>query len=357
MGYRLIPCINCGSEKHRYLLSVHGNRGAKFIGHEHRVVLCEQCGLGFLNPQHDEADYSRFYESLNYAPIQIPGSEMLRRSAYRKLQAAFLIDTVTKYWQTESLRGLRVLDVGCGPGVLLALLKNDFPLAEGLELGEHAASYAKREFGLRIQHGSVFDNGVPPGSFDIVVSTAAIEHFTDPLKAIRKMGDMLRPSGLLYLNTQDVLGMVLKNGAGSWFKFVHTYYFTEATLGSLIEQSGFEILRSWTMPPILKASLMAPHNFCSGELNIVAIKSGGRESKAWRGEHVDRIVDAYRFAQSRDRLHALVGGVMRHRYLGYPLRRWNRWRKPSDLFSECFDSDGNVKREVFWEQVLRSSMS
>lgn len=347
MGRRVIPCINCGSEVQRPLLSVYGNRGAAFIEREHRVVVCEQCGLGFLNPQHEETDYARYYASLNYAPICISGAEMLHRSAYRKVQAAFLLDTLARFWPSRTLSHLTALDVGCGPGILLALMRAQLPKAEGLELGKQAVDFAEREYGLKIHRGSIFEHDIDSEAFDVVVSTAAIEHFTNPLHAIERMRDLLHPGGLLYINTQDTLGMVLKNGADSWFKFVHTYYYTEQTLGSLIELAGFEIVRSWTMPPILKASIISPHNFCSGELNIIAVKKDSHGSKSWRGESRDRVHAAYSNAYARDRLHASVGRIMGQRFLGYPLRLWNRWHKPPDLFDEYFDADGNVDPSFF----------
>lgn len=347
MGRRMIPCVNCGGKLHRPLLSVHGNRGAPFIEREHPVVVCEQCGLGFLNPQHEEADYARYYASLNYAPIRMSGADMLRRSTYRKVQAAFLLDTLATSWPGRVLSDLTALDVGCGPGILLAHMRAQLPNAEGLELGEQAVDFAEREYGLKIHRGSIFEHDIGSEAFDVVVSTAAIEHFTNPLRAIERMRDLLCPEGFLYINTQDTLGMVLKNGTDSWFKFVHTYYYTERTLGSLIELAGFEIVRSWTMPPILKASILSPHNFCSGELNIIAVKKDPHGSKSWRGESSDRVHAAYRNACARDRLHASFGRIMGQRFLGYPLRLWNRWHKPPDLFDDYFDVDGNVDPSFF----------
>lgn len=326
---RRIRCVNCGSDDHRHLLTVRGNRGAAFIAAEHHVVLCERCGLGFLNPQHEEADYERYYRSRNYKPIRSTGAELLARASYRKLQAAFLLDTLRRL---PGAKATSLLDVGCGPGALIAFLRAEGISAEGLEIGEPAIDFARREFRAPIHAGTIFDHPLAGRQFDVVTSTAAIEHFTDPLKALRAMRALLTENGLLYINTQDLLGLVLKNGEGSWFKFVHTFYYTETTLGSLIEQAGFRIIRSWTMPPILKTTLLAPDNFCSGELNIVAVKS--EPAPSYRGEALETTLAAYEAARARDRRDALLGRIKARRYLGLPFRRLGRLVKPPTLFGE-----------------------
>ncbi len=79
MGQYQINCKNCGSKNHRLLVRVKGDRQVNFISDIHNVVVCEDCGLAFLNPQHDDEDYAKYYTY--YAvktPISSPPAERRR---------------------------------------------------------------------------------------------------------------------------------------------------------------------------------------------------------------------------------------------------------------------------------------
>ena len=341
MGQRLIDCVNCQSKDHKKLVIARGNRGVDFIAAEHPVVVCSSCGLVFLNPQHDDQDYDKFYKALNFKKEIKAGSpeEILHKHKFKKIPIKFLVD----YLQAKKILEDHplALDVGCGFGMVIHFMKQFGLRAEGLEQSEDAVEFSQTKLGLTVHPGSIFSHELPANHYDVVFSTAVMEHFTNPLTALEQMRDLLKPNGHLFVNTPDFKGMVLRTGMDRWFKFVHTYYYTNVTLSSLIQLAGFEIVRTWTMPPILKYStFFHPGNAYFGELNIIARKKDYDSAPLPLRDDADEIFRVFKTAQNRDRLYGKLNLLRKKKRLGYPIRYIiKNFTKPQYIFREYFDGE------------------
>ena len=97
----------------------------------------------------------------------------------------------------------RVLDVGCFTGDLLQLLAERGADVYGLELQREAVSIANERLPGRVFQADVHGTAFPQGPFDIVTATGLIEHVVDPVALVRRMADLLRPGGILLLQTPD----------------------------------------------------------------------------------------------------------------------------------------------------------
>jgi len=97
---------------------------------------------------------------------------------------------------TRRLGQGKVLDVGCGEGLLLTIFQKWGWDAFGIDASPWAVDAAKRHgYGLysgEIESLHVFD------SFDLVVSTSTLEHVPQPVEHIRAILRMLKPGGVAY---------------------------------------------------------------------------------------------------------------------------------------------------------------
>lgn len=356
MNRKEIACVVCESRSCTLLTTAKGNRGLDYIAAEHPVVVCSNCGLVYLNPQHSDDDYSRYYATEDYKPITTQPAAFLNRHIYRKIQSAYLLNTLTA-WHGLIPPSTTAIDVGCGPGVMLHHLAQAGLSVTGLEASANAANYAENAFGLNIIRGYMGRGTLPPESFDVAISTASIEHFTNPLFVLEEMWKSLKPEGLLYVNTLDLFGMVLKKGEGSQFKFVHTYYFTEISLTNLIEKAGFKVIRSWVMPPQLRASVIYPGNYCSGELNIIAVKTNisARAAVPRRTESASDLVDCLRLARQRDNFHARAHAMVRIRFFARLRSLVAQLIKPRAVYANYIGRDGVVKCNIFPPLIVDKS--
>jgi len=314
MGQRFIDCANCRSQKFKELTDVQGNRGVDFISRQHHVVICENCGLVFINPQHDVQDYDRFYQVFNYKKDKktISREEILEKHTFKKIPLKFLVDYLQSSDVLESRP--RVLDVGCGFGMVIHYMKEFGLEAEGLEQSTAAVEFAQNQLGLKVHAGSIFSHDLPERDYDIVFSTAVMEHFTDPLNALQQMRSLLRPDGILFVNTPDLKGIALREGIDRYLKFVHTFYYTNVTLQSLIQLAGFEIIETWQMPPILKYStLFHPGNAYSGKLNIIARRKDFNSPPTPLKDDVDEIIHIFKMAQKRDYIYSRINVLRKKR--------------------------------------------
>jgi ubiquinone/menaquinone biosynthesis C-methylase UbiE len=142
----------------------------------------------------DHARYQRLYDRM--APFYAGAMRLLpvwRR--YTEAALPFL-------WTLPA--GSALLEIGPGPGVLLAQLAQRFRLAVGLDLSTGMLYQAQRRLGLAgllalLVQGDAARLPFAPASFDAAVLTFVFSAIPDGLAALHEMARVLRPGGLLIL--------------------------------------------------------------------------------------------------------------------------------------------------------------
>lgn len=116
-----------------------------------------------------------------------------------------------------SLAGLRVLDVGCGDGVLLRAAAARWPTAElwGVDFVCPDTPLSRR--GIRIATADLRGN-LPfrDRSMDVVISTETLEHLVDPDRCLQEMVRVLRPRGRLVITIPNATGYFPFHYLGWW---------------------------------------------------------------------------------------------------------------------------------------------
>lgn len=92
----------------------------------------------------------------------------------------------------------RILDVGCGTGANLEMLKS-FGSAEGVDVSHEALAFC-RERGLEnVRHGKAEQLPFEDNSFDLVTALDVLEHLNDDAAGLGEIGRILRPGGRVLL--------------------------------------------------------------------------------------------------------------------------------------------------------------
>ncbi len=110
-------------------------------------------------------------------------------------------DILTKYLP---LRNAKILDIGCGGGLFLSLLKQKEAQAIGIELSDSRAQYAKIKHGLEIDKHPIesdFWQKRYSQHFDVVTLWDVIEHVNYPRQTLQSAANVLKPGGLLLIDT------------------------------------------------------------------------------------------------------------------------------------------------------------
>lgn len=104
--------------------------------------------------------------------------------------------------------GQHVLDLGCGTGTLVVMLKQSIPEAQvtGLDADEQVLGIARTKaeranMQIQLDHGLAYELPYPDDSFDVVLSSFVIHHLTSPdkLRAFKEVRRALRPDGWFHL--------------------------------------------------------------------------------------------------------------------------------------------------------------
>ncbi len=109
-------------------------------------------------------------------------------------------------------RGMRVLDVGCGPGTItLGLAEVVAPGdAVGVDLQVQLVERARalaRERGVanvRFERADAYELPFADGSFDAALEHHVVMHLADPVRGLEEVRRILRPGGVLGLRDPDV---------------------------------------------------------------------------------------------------------------------------------------------------------
>ena len=230
----MAPCAICGSAERAVLYQGPIRTGGfgQISADSHTVRVCGGCGAGHLGI--DAVDY----ESGDYR-VRVDGSDVAEdfHRTHDGDQALKLAKV-----GTSGLRDAVVMDVGCGAGSFLDLVKGMCKTTIGIEptpsLRAAVTAKGHRAFPYCHDVGKEWEEQV-----DLAVSFSVIEHVLDPAALLREIGRLLKPGGRLVLSTPNLRDWLLEALPEEYSRFfyraVHAWYFDAASLTRLLTIAGF----------------------------------------------------------------------------------------------------------------------
>ena len=232
------------------------------------------CGLIWLDPQPTPEDIGKAYQTYYTHDQPTPGTSLLRDAVYGVWQSYLRVRLGYKHGVGPPWRAIfcplallhpggldeldsaamylhaptspaRVLDVGCGSGVLLARMKSLGWEAQGVEVDPGGVA-AARARGVQIHQGQLTDAKFPDNHFDAVHSAHVIEHVHDPVVLLRECFRILKPGGKLVIITPNTASFGHRHFGSAWLNLDpprHLILFNKQTLRSVAEKQGFVVER------------------------------------------------------------------------------------------------------------------
>ncbi len=175
------------------------------------------------------------------------------------LRLAFIRDNICTHLshsenKAKPLEGLRILDIGCGGGLLSEPIARMGAQVTGVDATEENIKLARthaEQMGLEIDYRFSTAEDLT-GTYDVVLAMEIVEHVVDVQSFIASCVKLVKPDGLIFFSTinrtwksyllaivaaENILGWVPK-GTHQWDKFV-----TPDELNSGLKQNGVDLLQ------------------------------------------------------------------------------------------------------------------
>jgi len=206
------------------------------------VDRCHDCGFIFMNPPFKDETIQQFY-GREYYEGTADYTYYDERSAERF--ARFVWDarlkTIRRY-----VPGGSILDIGCSFGGFLSAASRWF-VPHGIEISPFAAEYARKRLGNTIHRGTIGDHPYNHHSFDVITMVEVIEHMKDPAFLVEECRQLLRPGGLLLIQTANMEGLQAQKEGSEYGYYLpgHLSYFSKRNLTTTLKQHGFSRVKAF----------------------------------------------------------------------------------------------------------------
>jgi 2-polyprenyl-3-methyl-5-hydroxy-6-metoxy-1,4-benzoquinol methylase len=229
-----VNCLLCGSQNYILLLKT---KDFTMPGNDlFSLVKCARCGFIYLNPMPNQETIRRYYDEKYFESSNLG---RLSNEIYR-LQIARV------FLQLKHPTG-KALDVGCGDGSLLFIMKEYGWDVYGVDISDSAVKLAKEKLGTNnIFAGRLEDCRFPSAFFDIISLRHVLEHLNKPYDTLVEIKRILKKDGILSITVPNIDSIYFHFFKKNWFHLDiprHLYQFSARTLKDLLNKAGFKIIK------------------------------------------------------------------------------------------------------------------
>jgi SAM-dependent methyltransferase len=195
-----------------------------------KVVRCLVCGHAWVARPVAEEDLMSAYEGA--------ADEVSVREEEGQVATA---DRALRLIEKLAAPG-RAVDLGCWTGSFLVAAKNRGWDGVGIEPSQWGSERA-RQRGIEVLNRDLFENGLEPGAYRLVVLCDVIEHVTNPRAALAAIRNLLEPGGVVYMTLPNAGSAVARVLGRRWWSVLpmHLQYFTPRSLRLALELEDFQV--------------------------------------------------------------------------------------------------------------------
>ncbi len=252
-------CIFCKKKLDVVILKNISSNGNSYNIHE-----CDQCEIAMLNPFPSDTELAKLYSTGNY---RITNGKRF----------GHIIETLIHLGRIRKRKRInkfvkpgKILDIGCGRGLFLDVMRRGGWDTIGTEFNEETASHAINTYGLKILPGDIAQHKLPAESLDAININQVLEHLKNPDKVLEENHRLLRKGGILIISVPDLRSPQFAIGKKNWAYLdlpFHLFHFTEEGLSELLKKNEFKVKY------IKRFSLeMGPFGWLQTLLNISGIR-------------------------------------------------------------------------------------
>lgn len=222
-------CI-CGGNNSEFLFSTKDFR-LESSNEFFKIMKCNECGLVYLKNR-------------------IEGEELYDENFYRHNNK--LSDIVTKLAHKNIIKVLKkikqngkILDIGCGTGILLDSLKKYGYDVYGIETSVDGYLLSRKHED-KIYNKFLKECKFPTGFFDIITLFHVLEHIPEPVNELLEIKRVLKPDGILIIEVPNIDSLGFRIFGKYWISLDsprHMFHFNYSTLTAILIKNGFYILR------------------------------------------------------------------------------------------------------------------
>ena len=219
-------------------------------GDQFQVARCRQCAQTVTVPV--PADIGKYYPAGYYGDAngrRFPAAmEWLQEKMY-SLRAARVLKKLNRHQP-------RVLDIGCGRGLLLRAFRQQGCDVAGTEFSDGACRFAREVLKIPVRVGLLSELNFSDQSFDVVVMWHVLEHVSDPRPTLAEVSRILKPGGIFLVGVPDFGSPEARLTKAGWFHLDmprHLSHHTRASLEKCLQNAGLR--PAW-------ASYLAPEYDC-----------------------------------------------------------------------------------------------
>ena len=189
------------------------------------IYQCSGCGLVQINNR----PVSYYRQVIRAADV----SEEMKD--FRNKQFGYFVERFL-------LKGKKVIEIGCGSGEYLSIMKQAGVDAYGLECSRKSVEKCAKS-GLKVAKEFIRNGShkLKHAPFDAFFMLNFLEHLPDPNSTLRGIYNNLTDGGVGIVEVPN-LDMILRNKLFSEFVRDHLSYFTKETLSLVLSLNGFEVI-------------------------------------------------------------------------------------------------------------------
>ncbi len=220
----IAPCIICKKKTYRKWAKKDG-----FVARQ-----CQNCKMISINPRPTEDELPSFYQGYNKKRKSNQVLTKQRKQVYK----------IDRDWILKFVNKGKVLDVGCSEGQFLSHFDKKKWDRYGVEVENEPARIAKEKYGIPVKVGNIVNQSFNQ-KFELIILRGVIEHFSEPVKVLKKCTELLKPGGYLFITaTPAGDSFAFDVYREKWNQFVppfHLHFFSVDLVTQVLKKLGMSL--------------------------------------------------------------------------------------------------------------------